>query len=131
MRKEPDKALDALAYTVIGAAIEVHRQLGPGFQEKVYEAALCVELGLRQIAHVRQAEIGVAYKGEPVGEGRVDILVEGQLILELKAVEALAPVHTAQVIAYLKATGHPLGLLINFNVPLLKKGGIKRIVLSQ
>lgn len=126
---EPDQRLDRLAHAVIGAAIEVHRTLGPGFLESVYEEALGVELHLRGIPFVGQLPIAVEYKGHGVGTGKVDILVAGALIVELKAVEALAPIHTAQLISYLKATGHHLGLLINFNVPVLRQG-LKRIVLS-
>ena len=118
-----------LAYDVIGAAIEVHREIGPGFLESVYEEALCVELKLRDIRYSRQHVIGVAYKGQQVGENRLDILVEDCLIIELKAIEQFAPVHTAQVISYLKAIQLELGLLINFNVPVLKQG-IRRIVLN-
>jgi len=118
-----------LARQVIGAAIEVHRALGPGFLESVYEEALCVELGLRRIPFARQVAVGVAYKGTAVGESRLDLLVGGRLIVELKAAESLLPIHSAQVLSYLRATGNQLALLINFNVPVLK-GGIKRIVLS-
>lgn len=131
MLREPGKAVDTLATKVIGAAIEVHRILGPGFLESVYEHALCVELGLRQIAFVSQSPVSVQYKGQPVGESRLDLLVADKLIVELKAVDALAPIHSAQVISYLKATGLVLGLLLNFNVPVLKQGGIKRVVLSS
>jgi len=127
--REPDIELDRLAHVVIGAAIEVHRLLGPGFLESVYEEALCMELNLRKVPFVRQPGISVPYKDSIVGEGRLDLLVEGILVVELKAVEALAPIHTAQVISYLRATGHKLGLLINFNVPIVKEG-IKRIILS-
>jgi GxxExxY protein len=127
--KEPDQYLNQLAHAVIGAAIEVHRTLGPGFLESVYVEALCVELTLHKLAFERQHVINVSYKGHPVGENRLDILVENCLIVELKAVEALEPIHMAQVISYLKATGHALGLLINFNVPVLKNG-VRRVVLS-
>ena len=128
-RGEPSEELDRLAYAVIGAAIEVHRVLGPGFLESVYEEALCVELQLRGIHFKSQPVVAVNYKGQQVGEGRLDLLVGGALIVELKAVDALASIHSAQVISYLKMTGHQLGLLINFNVPILREG-IKRIVLS-
>jgi len=121
---------DPRTYAIIGAAIEVHRVLGPGYLESVYEEALAVELNLRGVAFERQKGMSVDYKGHAVGEGRLDLLVDGCLIVELKAVEALAPIHTSQVISYLKATQLPLGLLINFNVPLLKEG-IKRIILSD
>lgn len=130
MIREPDKQLDDLASAVIGAAIEVHRVLGPGYLESVYEQALAVELELRRIAFEKQRPIGVEYKGHAVGEGRLDLLVAGRLVVELKAVDALAPIHTAQVMSYLKTLSLPLGLLINFNVPLLKHG-IKRVILSS
>ena len=128
--REPGKEIDDLANAVIGAAIEVHRILGPGYLESVYEEALAVELGLRGLSFERQRPMGVEYKGHTVGQGRLDLLVGGKLIVELKAVDALAPIHTAQVMSYLKTLRFPLGLLINFNVPLLKHG-IKRVVLSS
>ena len=124
---EPDRELDALASAVIGAAIEVHRRTGPGLDEASYENALAIEFRLRGIQFARQVLIQVGYKGEVIGERRLDFLVGGKLILEIKAVEQLAPVHKAQVNSYLKITGHKLGLLINFNVPILKDG-IKRII---
>jgi GxxExxY protein len=127
--REPEQGLDRLAHAVIGAAIEVHRALGPGFLESVYEEALCIELQMRGIPFVRQSPAAVLYKGRLVGEGRLDLLVSDALIVELKAVEALAPVHTAQLISYLKSTGRHLGLLLNFNVSSLKDG-IRRIVVS-
>ena len=127
---EPSPKLDQLTHEVIGAAIEVHRTLGPGYLESVYEEALAIELELRKIPFTRQVVIAVDYKGHSVGESRLDFLVGGQLVTELKAVEALAPIHSAQVISYLKTTGHPLGLLINFNVCFLKDG-VKRVVLTK
>jgi GxxExxY protein len=127
---EPNEELDLLAHEVIGAAIEVHRILGPGYLESVYEAALAVELSLRSIAFERQAPIFLEYKGAPIGEGRLDILVQRKLIVEIKAIEALAAVHKAQAISYLKATGCRLALLINFNSAILKDG-IKRIIYSD
>ena len=126
---EPNKRLDRLARTVIGAAIEVHRHLGPGYLESLYEEALTIELALRGISFQRQKPIAVTYKGHAIGEGRVDLVVSDELLVELKAVEALAPIHKAQVISYLKATEYHLGLLINFNVPVLRSG-IQRVVLS-
>ena len=129
-RLEPDARLDELAHRGIGAAIEVHRHLGPGYLESVYEEAMCCERNELDVAFARQATTAVRYKQHAVGENRVDLLIDGVLIVELKAVESLAPIHTAQVISYLKSTGCRLGLLINFNVPILKQG-IKRIVLSQ
>ena len=126
---EPSKKLDRLARVVVGAALEVHRHPGAGYLESVYEEALAVELGLRNIPYVRQKVFGVSYKEHEIGEGRLDPLVGDELLVELKAVEALAPIHKAQVISYLKATGLHLGLLINFNVPVLRDG-IQRIVRS-
>jgi GxxExxY protein len=129
MNVEPDEELDRLAHEVIGAALEVHRILGPGFLESVYEEALCVELNLRTISCQRQLPIPVVYKGVAIGQGRLDLLVQGKLIVEIKTVETLAPIHRALAISYLKATGHSLALLINFNTAVLKDG-IKRIILS-
>jgi len=128
-RREPSQDTDTIAHYVIGAAIEVHRALGPGYLECVYEDALCVELELNGIPFKRQVALAVKYKGKCVGEGRLDLLVADQLVVELKAVEDLLSIHRAQVISYLKATGRELGLLINFNVPILKDG-VKRVVLS-
>jgi GxxExxY protein len=106
---EPGAALDRLARDVIGAAIEVHRILGPGLVEAVYENALCVELGLRGIAFTRQPTIDVTYKGHAVGQSRLDLLVNGGLVVELKSVDGLHEIHKAQVISYLKSSGHRLG----------------------
>ena len=127
MSIEPDKRTDEMAHAVIGAAIEVHRQLGPGFLESVYEEALCVELTDREIFSERQKEIGVLYKERPIGKHRIDLPVGQSLIVELKTVEALPDIHKAQVISYLKATRLSLGLLINFNVPILRNG-IQRLI---
>lgn len=129
-RRGLGEEISQLSGAVIGAAIEVHRALGPGFLESVYEEALCVELQLRMISFIRQPIVAVEYKGQQVGEGRLDLLVNNTLIVELKAVESLAPIHSAQVLSYLKMTGHPLALLINFNVPVLKNG-IRRLILSS
>jgi GxxExxY protein len=128
-KKEPERELDQLAHAVIGAGIEVHRTLGPGFLESTYEAALAVEMGLRGIAFERQKPIPLQYKGRNIGEGRLDLLVAECLVVELKAVEALLPIHKAQVISYLKATRLQLGLLINFNVPVLRDG-VQRVILT-
>lgn len=128
-KSEPREELDRLAYEVIGAAIEVHRELGPGYLESVFENALCVELELRGIPFQRQFAFAVNYKGHAVGEGRLDLLVNDLLVVELKAVDDLLPIHTAQVISYLKATRKHLGLLINLNVPILKEG-VHRIINS-
>ncbi|MBN3927480.1 GxxExxY protein [Nostoc sp. NMS4] len=121
---------EQLAYAVIGAAIEVHRVLGPGFLEEVYHKALKLEFIMRGIPHKSKHPVAVEYKGHPVGEGQLDFLVGDVVVVELKAVQSLAPIHEAQVLSYLKMTKHTLGLLINFNVPILKQG-IKRIILSS
>lgn len=127
---EPDSRLDELAHRVIGAAIEGHRALGPGHLESVYEEALAHEFRLPDIPFERQSRLALDYKGHPVGESRLDFLVGGCLVVEIKAVDALAPIHTAQVISYLKATGLTLGLLIHFNETAVKPG-IKRVILSR
>src|SRR5687768_11616175 len=119
---EPAEEVDAIASAVMDAAFEVHRTLGPGFLETVYDQALAVELSLRAIPFVRQHSLPITCKGHPVGEGRADFLVGNCLMVELKAAEKLLPVHQAQVISYLKASGSTLGLLINFHEPLLKNG---------
>jgi GxxExxY protein len=121
--------MNRLTGEVIGAAIEVHRVLGPGFLEEVYQEALIIEFLWRGIPHEFEKFVTVNYKGHEVGKGRLDFLVANCLVVELKAVQNLAPIHEAQVLSYLKMTNYPLGLLINFNVPLLKDG-IKRIILS-
>lgn len=118
-----------LSGKVIGAAIEVHKILGPGLLESAYEECLCHELELRAIPFERQKELPLEYKGVALDCGyRLDLVVANKLILELKACEALEPIHEAQLLTYLKLTGIKLGLLINFNVPVLKEG-IKRLVL--
>jgi GxxExxY protein len=128
-QSEPDEELDRVARKVIGAAIEVHRALGPGFAEGVYEQALAIELGLRGVAFDRQVPVHVEYKGHEVGEGRIDVLAERCLVVELKAVEVLLPQHVAQVVSYLRATRQRLGLLITFNTRRLREG-IRRVVVS-
>lgn len=123
---EPDPRLNELTNAIIGAAIEVHRTLGPGFLESVYEKALAIEFNLRGIPFARQAEVVVQYKGQCIGKHKIDFVVDHAVVLEIKAIEQLGALHAAQVISYLSATGHPLGLLLNFNARFLKDG-IKRI----
>lgn len=125
-----DPELEELARQVIGAAIEVHRCLGPGYSEPVYDEALAIELALRQIPCARQPTFALDYKGNIVGTGRLDFLIADRLVLELKAVDALGPVHRAQVLSYLQAKKLQLGLLVNFNSAVLKDG-IKRVILSS
>jgi len=117
------------ARVVVDAAIEVHRALGPGYLETVYEGALCHELLLRDVRFVRQYPLRVLYKGVVVGDGRLDLLVADRLIVELKATPELSPLHTAQVLSYLKSTGLSLALLLNFGGALMRTG-IRRVVLT-
>ena len=124
---EPSEQLDDLARRVIGAAIEVHRHLGPGFAECVYEEALSVEFHLRRIPFVRQPAVEVTYKGVGVGQGRPDFIVGNGLIVEIKTVTALLGIHQAQVISYLKTCEQSLGLLLNFRETVMRRG-IKRVV---
>jgi GxxExxY protein len=124
---EPDPTVDALARDVIGVAIEVHRVLGPGLLESIYEEALCIEFALAGIPFERQVPLRVHYKQRHIGNARLDLLIDRQLILELKAVENIAPVHIAQVLSYLRFTQLRLGLLVNFNVTELRLG-IKRVI---
>jgi len=123
---EPDPELNKLTNAIIGAAIEVHRQLGAGLLELLYENALAHEFMLRNIPFLRQVPIPVVYKQQVIGETRLDFLVGGKVVVEIKAGEMLAKVHTSQLICYLKVSGYKLGLLINFNAAVLKNG-IKRI----
>ena len=127
---EPDPELDGAAHAVVDAALEVHRVLGPGFLEAVYEEAWGVELTLRGVPFRRQVPISLDYKGFPVGHARLDLLVAERLVIELKAVDSLAAVHWAQLLSYLKATKLTLGLLINFNVPVIRQG-IKRVIRTR
>ncbi|XXR63662.1 GxxExxY protein [Sorangium sp. So ce388] len=126
-RYEPSEELDRVARRVIGAALEVHRLLGPGFLEGIYEEALCVELSLQRVPFARQVPIGIDYKGIPVGQARIDLVVAELVIVELKAVEQIAPIHVAQLLSYLKGMNLRLGLLITFNVSMLRTG-IRRVI---
>jgi len=120
--------INGLTEKIIGAAIAVHKTLGPGLLESAYEECLAHELSLANIFFERQLALPVNYKSLQLDCGyRLDFLVEKTVILELKAVESLQPIHEAQLLTYLKLGGWPIGLLINFNVPVLKKG-IKRMV---
>ncbi|MCG3206561.1 MAG: hypothetical protein FOGNACKC_00160 [Anaerolineae bacterium] len=114
---------------IIGAVIEVHRELGPGLLESAYQACLERELSLCKLNFEREKSLPVNYKGIRLDCGyRLDFIVENKVVVELKAVEAIQPVHEAQLITYLKLTGCRVGLLINFNVPILKKGIIRRVL---
>lgn len=124
-----DEGLDRVTEAIIGAAIEVHRELGPGLLESTYEACLAYELAQRGLKVERQKPLPVVYKGLKLDIGyRVDLLVEDRVVVELKAVDHLEPIHEAQLLSYLRLSGCNVGLLINFNVRILKDG-IKRLVL--
>ena len=118
-----------LSDQVIGAAIEIHRQLGPGLLESAYQACLAHELSLRSILFVSQLDLPLTYKGVQLDVGyRIDLLVEDKVIVELKAVEKVLPIHEAQLLTYLRLLRKPVGLLSNFCVPVLKDGIIRRVL---
>jgi GxxExxY protein len=119
---------DPLTREIIGAAIEVHKALGPGLLESAYERCLAREVALRGLRVERQVEVALEYKGERIDCAyRMDLVVEGGVLVEIKAVEKLLPIHDAQVLTYLRLTGLRKALLLNFNTPYLR-GGIKRLV---
>ena len=120
--------VEMVAGEIIASALAVHRELGPGYLESFYRKAVCIELRSRTLAFETEKAVDVRYRGEVLGTHRIDLIVQGLVIVELKAVETLAPVHTKQVVSYLKATKLRLGLLINFDSELLKQG-LKRVVL--
>lgn len=122
---EPNQITEA----IIGAAIEVHRTLGPGLLESAYEECLAHELTLRRVPFERQVPLPVQYKGLSLDCGyRLDLLVAQTVVVEIKAVEQLLPIHEAQLLTYMKLGGWPVGLLINFNVPVLKRGIRRRVL---
>lgn len=122
--------VDELTENIIGAAIEVHRVLGPGLLESAYEACLCRELSVRKLHFQKQVPLPVQYKGLQLEAGyRLDLLVEDKIVVEIKSVDELLPVHQAQLLTYLRLSHKRIGLLINFNVPLLKHG-LKRMILD-
>ncbi len=120
--------INKLSSKIIGAAIEVHKTLGPGLLESTYEECLCYELSLRGLGFERQKALPITYKNKKLDCGyRLDIVVEDEIILELKSCEKIEPIHKAQLLTYLKLSGLHLGLVLNFNVPLMRDG-IVRIV---
>jgi GxxExxY protein len=123
----PD-ALNQLSEQVIGCAIAVHRELGPGLLESAYDSAFCIELAHQRLQFLRQLDSPITYRGQLVGAYRVDFMVEDALVVELKSVERLEYVYIAQMLTYLKATHKRLGLILNFNVPVMK-AGVKRVAL--
>jgi GxxExxY protein len=128
-REQKEEARDPRTSPILGAALEVHRHLGPGLLESAYEECLCHELALRDLSFQRQIDLPVEYKGLKLDCGyKIDLLVQDEVILELKAVEKLLPIHQAQLLTYLKLAHKKVGLLINFNVPLLTQGIIRRVL---
>jgi GxxExxY protein len=121
------EATDLIVHATIGCALEVHRRLGPGLLEAIYADALAIELDFQKLRFRREFEIGITYRDVPLRTHRIDLVVEGQVLVELKAVERMLPLYEAQVISYLRASRLPVGLLINFNSHLLK-AGIRRFV---
>ena len=128
---EPSADEERIATAIVHAAYLVHRELGPGLLESVYEACFCHELSKAHLDHKRQVPVPLIYDGLRFEEGfRVDVLVEGRVICELKSVEKIHPVHEAQLMSHLRLTRRGLGFLINFNVPVIRNG-IKRMVMSH
>jgi len=127
---ENSKLLEgSLTKEIIGAAIEVHSHLGPGLLESAYEICLCHELSQRGLAFVRQVDLPVSYKGVSLGSGyKLDLLVEDKVVLELKAVEAILPVHEAQLLTYLKLSGKRVGFLMNFHVSRMTSGIVRKVL---
>ena len=120
---------DRLSAEAIGAAIEVHRELGPGLLESAYEECFCHELHLRGLTFQRQIELPVSYKGLKFDCGyRLDVIVDDAVIVELKSIEHILPIHHAQLLTYLRLAGKKVGLLINFNVSVLKNGIVRRVL---
>lgn len=120
---------EALTSEIVGAAIEVHKELGPGLLESAYEASLCRELSLRNVPFARQLAVPLYYKGMRLEtDMQLDVLVADTVVVELKSVEKLAGIHQAQLLTYLKLSKKRIGLLINFNVELLKDGIVRRIL---
>ena len=120
--------LNKITEKIIGSGIEVHKELGPGLLESIYEAALCIELKSHKIKYEQQKTLTVKYKGHKIGEFRIDILVENLVVVELKSVERFDPVFEAQILSYMKLGNYKIGLLMNFNSKLLKDG-IKRFII--
>ena len=122
-------SVDAITQKIIGCGIKVHKELGPGLLESIYESAMVIELNKADIKVERQKKIAVQYDGIEIGEHRLDLLIEETIVVELKSVERFDPVFQAQLLGYMKLGGYPVGLLMNFNSRLLKHG-IKRMTIQ-
>lgn len=128
--KDTKASADRVSYDIVGAAIRVHRELGPGLLESAYEACLCRELSIRRIDYARQVPIPLCYRGNPVECGyRLDMVVAGLVVVEIKSVTKVLPIHRAQVLTYLKLLKLNLGFILNFNVERMRLG-LNRIVLG-
>lgn len=127
-RDTEDERSRSLTSRIIGAAIEVHRVLGPGLLEPMYESALCVELDQRGLHYVRQFRVPAFYKGRRLGDYRIDLIVEDQVVVEVKCVTNVLPLFDAQLLTYMRLTKKRVGLLINFHTPLLKDGVTRKVL---
>ncbi len=121
--------VECVGRRVIGCAISVHRVLGPGYKESIYVEAMCIEMDSRQLKFEREKPLTVIYKGRPIPGQRLDLMVEGAVIVECKVADAIIPVHARQVTSYLRTTGLRLAFIFNFNVDVLIPAGFKRVVL--
>lgn len=128
MNRAPMTDLNAITENIIGCAIEVHKTLEPGLLESFYDKAMCYEIRAKGMRYQNQLSVPILYKGAMLGEHRIDMIVEDEIIVELKAVDRMDPVFKAQILSYMRMTNKKPGLLINFNVPYLKDG-IQRIIL--
>ncbi len=127
--RESEEGKDPRTSPIIGAAIEVHRHLGPGLLESAYEECLCHEMHLRGLSFRRQVDLPIVYKGLKLDCGyKIDLLVQDTVLLELQAIEKLLPIHEAQLLTYMRLSGKPVGLLMNFNVSLLTQGLIRMVL---
>jgi GxxExxY protein len=128
-RESVDHQRDPRTSPIIASAIEVHRHLGPGLLESAYEECLCHELHLRGITFQRQVSLPVLYKGLPLDCGyQIDLIVQNEVVLELKSIEKILPIHQAQLLTYMKLARKSVGLLVNFNVPVLTQGITRRVL---
>lgn len=124
-----DEEIEKIVHIVIGAAIEVHKNLGPGLLEKHYEEALCIELDVRGLKYERQKSVHLQYKDRPIGRGVIDLFVEGRLVVELKAKAVVSELELAIARSYVRIVKEPLGLMLNFHVPAMNdKNAIRRII---
>ena len=129
--QEVPESWNRITGEILGAAIEVHRELGPGLLERLYEQALCHELTLRGVRFERQHPIRLSFKGVQLGEQLLDLVVENLVVVELKSVERVHDTHISQLMSYMRSSSLPLGLLVNFNVARLKEGIYRRVLTAD